>query len=163
MSRTTSSAFATLTALDGPALLPPPGVTSHLTNSSSQQNWYYVFISLCTVIPGVLLLLRLYTKIRIVRKLDLTDCLYHLTLSLTHPLIRIYRYHYFRICTNADIVLLCEWDSNTDLKLFMIGLIVIGREIIDEGGAVHQWNVQLKHLIKMQFVWLHNDSDQNMY
>ena len=75
MARTTSSAAATLTALDGPALLPPAGATSDLTNKSSQQNWYYFFISLCTIIPGVLLLLRLYTKINIVRKLDLTDCL----------------------------------------------------------------------------------------
>lgn len=45
----------------------------------------------------------------------------------------------------------------------MIGLIVIGREIIAEGGAAHQWNVQLKHLIKMQFVWVHAIRDDETW
>ena len=43
----------------------------------------------------------------------------------------------------------------------MIGLLVIGREMVAEGGAVHQWNVQLRHLIKIQFVWPHNVTSEN--
>ena len=60
--------------LDGPALQPPPGVVANVTNRSDEQFWYYVCISVCTVIPGNLLCLRFYTKLRIIRKVDLTDC-----------------------------------------------------------------------------------------
>ena len=58
-----------------PALDTPPGVISQfLTIHTNAQAWYYVCATLATVIPGTLLLLRMYTKLRIVRKMDLTDC-----------------------------------------------------------------------------------------
>lgn len=31
-------------------------------------------------------------------------------------------------------------------------MIILGRPITNEGAAVHQWNLQLKHLIKLQYV-----------
>ncbi|KAF2832848.1 hypothetical protein CC86DRAFT_399514 [Ophiobolus disseminans] len=75
----TSSAFAhlrTLAAeLNRPALLPPPNTESHLTTHSPEQKWYYVCAVLYTVIPGLFISLRIYTKIRIVRKMDVTDYL----------------------------------------------------------------------------------------
>ena len=76
MSHAASSAeaIATATLLDGPALQAPKGVIPLLTNRSPQQSWYYFFATLCTVIPGILLLLRFYTKLRIFRKIDITDC-----------------------------------------------------------------------------------------
>ena len=59
-----------------PALGTPPGVVSHFpTTRSSIQAWFYVTGTLSAVVPGSLLLLRFYTKWRIVRKLDLIDCL----------------------------------------------------------------------------------------
>ncbi|KAL8858966.1 MAG: hypothetical protein Q9178_004447 [Gyalolechia marmorata] len=61
--------------LDGPALQPPPGVAANVTNRSDELFWYYVCVPVCTVIPGILLCLRLYTKLRIIRKVDLTDYL----------------------------------------------------------------------------------------
>lgn len=61
--------------LQQPALAMPPGVISEFpTRRSSDQAWYHVFVVLATVIPGTLLLIRLYTKLRIVRKVDVTDC-----------------------------------------------------------------------------------------
>ena len=58
-----------------PALKTPPGVTSQFpTTYSSEQAWFYVAATLSAVVPGTLLLLRLYTKIRIVRNVDLIDC-----------------------------------------------------------------------------------------
>ncbi|KAL8629554.1 hypothetical protein Q9189_004735 [Teloschistes chrysophthalmus] len=59
--------------LEGPASQPPEGVTSSLTNRSDAQSWYYVSVVLCTVIPGVFLLLLLYTRCFIVRRMDITD------------------------------------------------------------------------------------------
>lgn len=59
-----------------PALSRPSGVISHFpTTNSSEQAWFYVTGTLSAVIPGILLLLRLYTKWRVVHMLDLIDCL----------------------------------------------------------------------------------------
>lgn len=61
--------------LDEPALKTPPGVISRFpTTHSDEQAWFYVSATLSVVVPGILLLLRLYTKLRIVRKADMTDC-----------------------------------------------------------------------------------------
>ena len=60
--------------LEGPALKPPPGIeVVEITNTDPAQKYYYPMAVLCTVVPGVLLLLRLYTRLRVYRKFDLTD------------------------------------------------------------------------------------------
>ena len=61
--------------LQKPALETPPGAISRFpTIHSDEEAWFYVAATLSAVVPGVLLLLRLYTKLRIVRNLDWTDC-----------------------------------------------------------------------------------------
>ncbi|KAI4255881.1 MAG: hypothetical protein L6R42_006511 [Xanthoria sp. 1 TBL-2021] len=50
-----------MTLLDEPALRPPKGQVSKLTNRSDEQSWYYVCVAVCTVVAGVFLLLRLPT------------------------------------------------------------------------------------------------------
>ena len=58
-----------------PAMKTPSGVVSQFpTTHSSDQAWFYIAATLLAVVSGTLLLLRLYTKWRIVRKLDLVDC-----------------------------------------------------------------------------------------
>ncbi|KAL8684505.1 MAG: hypothetical protein Q9224_006309, partial [Gallowayella concinna] len=58
---------------EAPALQPPPGVEAYITNHSDEQRFFYVCITLATVVPGVLLLIRLYTKARLMKKIDLPD------------------------------------------------------------------------------------------
>lgn len=61
--------------LQSPALDTPPGVISQFpTIRSKDQAWFYVCVALATVVTGTLLLLRIYIKLRVVRKVDLTDC-----------------------------------------------------------------------------------------
>ena len=58
-----------------PASKMPPGVVSQFpTTHSDEQAWVYLATILSTIVPGTLLLLRLYTKLRVFRKVDLTDC-----------------------------------------------------------------------------------------
>lgn len=64
-----------MTLLEEPALQPPKGQVSELTNRSDEQSWYYVSVAVCMVVAGVFLLLRLYTQWSIVRRMDVTDCL----------------------------------------------------------------------------------------
>ena len=62
--------------LQEPALRTPSGVVSQFpTTHSDEQVWYYVATTLSAVVPGILVLLRLYTKSCIVRHVDLVDCL----------------------------------------------------------------------------------------
>ena len=61
--------------LQEPALKTPSGVISQFpTTKSHEQVWFYIAVTLSTVVPGTLLLLRLYTKLRIIRKVDIIDC-----------------------------------------------------------------------------------------
>lgn len=61
--------------LELPALNPPPGHESHLvTHDPKALTWCWFTTVMCTVIPGILLVLRLYTRTYILRKTDMTDC-----------------------------------------------------------------------------------------
>ena len=60
---------------EAPAMQPPPGVEAHVTNHSDEQKFFYLCITVATIVPGVLLLIRLYTKVRLVKKVELSDCL----------------------------------------------------------------------------------------
>ena len=66
--------------LQQPALATPSGVVSQFpTTNSPEQAWWYVCVVLCTLIPGVLLIIRLYTKLYIIRKADVADCMLSLS------------------------------------------------------------------------------------
>ncbi|PSN69522.1 hypothetical protein BS50DRAFT_522144 [Corynespora cassiicola Philippines] len=106
--------------LEGPAGRTPPGVVPHLINSSEDQKWYYVGVVTCLVIAGIFVVLRFYTKLRIIRRTDLSD--WSVTLAY---------------------ILLCVF-------------VAIGYQYKKSGGGVHQWNVQLKNMIKILY-WLNAD------
>ncbi|CAL8580356.1 hypothetical protein XPA_006085 [Xanthoria parietina] len=58
-----------------PALDTPPGLHRHMSTQSPEQAGVYVCSVLVAVVPGTLLCLRLYTKLRILRRSDWTDYL----------------------------------------------------------------------------------------
>jgi hypothetical protein len=60
--------------LDSPALSPPPGVAPVFSRTSPDQKWYFICVPLFTIIPGLFMTLRFYTKIMIVRKVNWADC-----------------------------------------------------------------------------------------
>ncbi|KAI4091212.1 MAG: hypothetical protein LQ339_008189 [Xanthoria mediterranea] len=61
--------------LHEPALDTPPGLHRHMSTQSPEQAGVYVCSVLVAVVPGTLLCLRLYTKLRILRRSDWTDYL----------------------------------------------------------------------------------------
>jgi len=69
---TTSSAPVDV-LLAEPALDTPPGVQRHMSTNSSEQKWFILGAVLCIVVPGFVLLLRIYTKIFIMRKSEIAD------------------------------------------------------------------------------------------
>lgn len=60
--------------MNGPAMAPPLGQTFiSPTNRSEEQKWYYVSASLTISIAGLFIAVRMYTRVQIVRKKDLSD------------------------------------------------------------------------------------------
>jgi hypothetical protein len=62
--------------LDSPALSAPPGVTPVLSRTSPEQIWFFICVPLFTIVPGIFMILRFYTKAKIIRKIDWVDCKY---------------------------------------------------------------------------------------
>ena len=94
--------------LQEPALPTPSGIVSQFpTTYSNEQLWFYVAAPLCAVVPGILLLLRLYTKMCIVRNVDLIDCSlpqFRVIVSARFLLTVVYR---------SCLVILCKLASGT--------------------------------------------------
>ncbi|KAH4047460.1 hypothetical protein HBH70_147360 [Parastagonospora nodorum] len=76
---------------NGLAADPPPVQQGKLGTASDALVWYQVCAVLCTTVPGLFVLLRLYTKVFIVRKTDLTDYFMVLAFLAFIPMIAIGR------------------------------------------------------------------------
>lgn len=69
--------------LDMPALQnPPPGADLTMTTDGPDQVWYLVVAITCIAVPGLFLMIRMYTKLVIVRSLELADCKYYSCIPL---------------------------------------------------------------------------------
>ena len=82
--------------LHEPALRTPPGDERLMSTRSPEQAGVYVCSVLVAVVPGILLCLRLYTKLRILKRTDLTDYL-----TVVAYLILISMLSMGRFCLNA--------------------------------------------------------------
>lgn len=51
----------------------PPGADRTMTVDSSDQNWFLIVAILCVTFAGIFLIVRVYTKLAIVRSLELAD------------------------------------------------------------------------------------------
>lgn len=64
----------TAAKLDGPAMIPPPGVLPNFDNPPNLDHIFILTVTLCMTFPAIAVLLRLYTKIYILRKTAFEDC-----------------------------------------------------------------------------------------
>lgn len=60
--------------LDGPAMAPPPGQRPNFVNPSNFKAELYADVIICLVVSTVVVSMRMWTKIRLIRKLGLEDC-----------------------------------------------------------------------------------------
>lgn len=82
------NSFTMADPLQEPALATPPGVVSQFpTTHSNDQAWYYVGVVLAAFVPGCLLVLRLYTKVYVIRKVDVTDCMTPASIYIVAPIL----------------------------------------------------------------------------
>jgi hypothetical protein len=62
--------------LELPALRPHPEADTTMTTKSPEQAWFLVTAVLCTTLPTLFLAMRVYTRLRIIKGLELVDCKY---------------------------------------------------------------------------------------
>lgn len=60
--------------LNGPAQAPPAGITSQLDNPPNHRAASSAVLITCLIVTSIAVAMRLYTKVRVIRKLDIADC-----------------------------------------------------------------------------------------
>ena len=61
--------------LNGPALTPPPGVTSQFVDPPNLHKLAIAILALCACLATLALLLRMGTKLFIIRQVTVEDCI----------------------------------------------------------------------------------------
>ena len=64
--------------LDGPALVPPPGIKPNFVNPENQTRYFVLTIVLTVTVSTFALLMRVYTKTCLIRKVGWEDCTLYL-------------------------------------------------------------------------------------
>ena len=61
--------------LNGPALPPPPGVTPNFVNPANLDKLTIAIFTLCMILATLTVILRMWTKICIIRQTSIDDCI----------------------------------------------------------------------------------------
>ena len=59
--------------LNGPAELPPPGITSNLDNPDNRNELARGILTACTVIATICMLVRVYGRVVLLRKIQIEE------------------------------------------------------------------------------------------
>lgn len=68
------TAAAEQAKLNGPAMAPPPGVIPNFVDPPNLLHIFILVLTLCVSLPTIAILLRMYTKLFILRKVVFEDC-----------------------------------------------------------------------------------------
>lgn len=63
------------TKLNGPAMAPPSGVIPNFVDPPNIEHVIILVLVLCVVLQTLALLMRIYTKVFIIRKMAVEDCM----------------------------------------------------------------------------------------
>lgn len=61
-------------ALDGPAMAPPPGIIPNYVDPPNLEKEFYIDLILCLTISVLVVSMRMWTKARLLRKVQIEDC-----------------------------------------------------------------------------------------
>lgn len=71
---TTTESIELQKLLDGPAMAAPPGMHHNYVNPTNLNAQFYVAVIICLTVSVLAVCMRMWTKIRLVRKIVLEDC-----------------------------------------------------------------------------------------
>ncbi len=138
--------------LNGPAGKPPMDVVTNFHNPPNLDAVFIATTTLCASVAALAVLIRLYTKLVLIRSIAYEDCESEFFCS--------------EICTFAEICqTLLSWlllDSAPVVliplmfidcdKIGEIGFIVTSSFILRSGGGLHMWDLQLKGFFRILYV-----------
>lgn len=61
--------------LNGPAMIPPPGVTSQFDDPPNLEQLTIAVFTICIFVATIAVVLRMWTKLLIIRQTTLDDCI----------------------------------------------------------------------------------------
>ncbi|KAF2035618.1 hypothetical protein EK21DRAFT_41916, partial [Setomelanomma holmii] len=100
----------------------PPGADTTMTTHGPDQVWYVVVAVTCIAIPALFLTMRIYTRLAIVRSLEMADC------------------------NNGMLAWLMSIQPLIAIE------VVMGYWMVHWGAGVHQWQVTLDQLFHQLYV-----------
>ena len=65
---------------EAPGLEPPPGTTSYLNGAFTLQPYLAVEVAAAAILTTVMVIARVYTKVKVMKSVTLEDCEYEITL-----------------------------------------------------------------------------------
>lgn len=63
------------TLFDGPAMKPPTGVKPDFNHPANKQGYFILTFVLTVAVSTLAIIIRMYTKVRIIRKVGWEDCM----------------------------------------------------------------------------------------
>ena len=91
--------------LNGPALAPPPGVTPQLNNPPSYRAATTAIPTVCLIVATLAVSMRVYTRARIIRVVNIADC------------------------THLDFTVLFQMHINIIIDSLILGLVHLPEEL----------------------------------
>jgi lipoprotein signal peptidase len=140
--------------LNAPALAPPKGVKPEpgLSGHWDERHLFYIVWSICMAIITLFVLIRIYTKWKVIKKFEAADCEYLKkgvelwANSSTDFIIASYVGYFGR--SSMINQLMCS------IQAISINVLVFSVLAMPHGWGAHQWNVKIKMLFDLLYVRL---------
>ncbi|KAI1476073.1 hypothetical protein F4774DRAFT_428487 [Daldinia eschscholtzii] len=121
---------------DQPAMNPPPGVESNLTNPKNFNYGGLTLTSICLTIATMFVLARLYVKAFLIKRMRIEDC---------NVAFRGHILEYLADLSNLDLII-------AGYGIFVGIAYCIYRLINNVGFRIHQWDFRKSNLSEHQFI-----------
>lgn len=142
--------------LNGPAMPPPDGIIPNFANPPNLNKEITFTLALCMSVATLLISIRMYTKMFIIRSVGHEDCkvppLFRLWLQLT-----LVRRHCDSIGKKHTVNFYFPCSSG---QAASVGLVVPGVYDMANGGGIHMWDITLKTFFGLLYVWHSSDYER---
>lgn len=89
--------------LNGPGMAPPPGVKPNFVNPPNLEKEFYIDLILCLTISVLVVAMRMWTKVRVMRKVMIEDCKRKLTTPRFFCFFLVPSFLFLSLLTNCQI------------------------------------------------------------
>ena len=134
--------------LDWPALAPPEGVESNFNTRNNLQGWSYAITITTFAFATTSVMMRTYTKARIIRKMNIVDCL-----SIVPSKIFYTDYDQTLSLYPGSVKAKGRWSFAEFAKIFFTANFLLSMIDIAKGvWGLHQWDMRVRDISSLIYV-----------